>query len=447
MIHSIFHFAHQVVIHLTTFLQIRHFVHEVLSHVHAVFSHVHAVFRHVHAVFSYLHQDLRHRGVTIAASAAVLLTIPAVLELLLVTLGSLRPRLLCQGGPGRALRLAAVVPAYNEEALVAACVTSILRSAGPACTVVVVADNCTDCTAERATEAGARVLVRTDAQRRGKGYALRFAFKQLMKEGFDSFLIVDADSVVSRNFVREMARGLAAGADAVQARYRVARPSDSLHKRLMDVALLAFNVVRPRGRDAWGLSAGICGNGFGLSGQTLVDVPYSAESIVEDLEYHLLLVSSGKRVRFADRATVYGAMPDAADAQSSQRARWEGGRLRVAKEWIPKLAAKILRGRLAAVEPLLEVLTLPLVYLGLLSLLLCALRHTLFRWYGAGVLALILAHVVSATALGEDFRQSLTALLAAPLYAAWKLTTLPSVLRSSSGKAEWVRTQRNSSAI
>ena len=66
----------------------------------------------------------------------------------------------------------------------------------------------------------------------------------------------------------------------------------------MNVALLAFNVLRPRGRARWGLSCGILGNGFGLARKTLEAVPYDASSVVEDLEYHLRVVESGRRVEF-----------------------------------------------------------------------------------------------------------------------------------------------------
>jgi cellulose synthase/poly-beta-1,6-N-acetylglucosamine synthase-like glycosyltransferase len=384
-----------------------------------------------------------------AGAVAVLVTIPALLELLLVTIGAFRKRADSATVARHGFRLAAVVPAHNEKVLIGDCVASILRSAraGASCDVVVVADNCTDDTAARARTAGARVLVREDSQRRGKGFALRFAFDQLMDEGFDGFLIVDADSVVSTNLVREIVSSLSSGADAVQARYRVAGPLDSLRKRLMDVALLAFNVLRPRGRHGWGISAGITGNGFALSRQTLRDVPYSADSIVEDLEYHLLLVSEGKKVRFADRATVYGAMPDDRAAQSSQRARWEGGRLRVAREWLPKLVKQLGHGRVAALEPALELLTLPLAYLAVVAFLLCVLPYPFFRWYGAAVLGTLFIHVLSALAVGETFLSSFLSLVAAPFYVIWKMTTLLAVFRSSGRKTEWVRTQRKTGAI
>lgn len=390
-----------------------------------------------------------HLAVACVGAATALLTLPGAIELLLLTSGRIR-RTDVHGGPrGQAFRLATIIPAHNEGALVGRCVASVLASAqnGAYSTVVVVADNCTDTTLDRALEAGARVLVRQDPQRRGKGYALRFAFDQLMDEGFDGFLIVDADSVVSPNLVAEISGHLLSGADAVQARYRVDGANDSLRKRLLDVALLAFNVLRPRGRDGWGLSAGISGNGFGLSRKTLLEVPYTAKSIVEDLEYHLLLVSAGRRVRFADLATVYGSMPGDSGGLSAQRARWEGGRLRVAIDWIPKLMVQIRRGRFSAVEPLLDLLTFPLAYQVLAALLLCALPVELFRWYGGIVLAIIVSHVISAIDLGEQRLTGIMALTAAPFYIVWKLTIMCATLRSSRRDSEWIRTQRETGSI
>ena len=86
--------------------------------------------------------------------------------------------------------------------------------------IVVVADNCTDATANLARGANARVLERSDSEQRGKGFALRFAFRILLGEGFDAVLVIDADSVVDSNFLLETVRQFRAGADGVQARYR-----------------------------------------------------------------------------------------------------------------------------------------------------------------------------------------------------------------------------------
>jgi cellulose synthase/poly-beta-1,6-N-acetylglucosamine synthase-like glycosyltransferase len=374
-------------------------------------------------------------------------TLPGTLEILFLTLGAGRKAKRLGYGRSRDTRLAIVIPAHNEAGLIGRCVASIAASASSPGyrEIVVVADNCTDETARLAAEAGARVLVRQNAELRGKGYALHLAFDQLLTEGFDAFLVVDADSMVSPNLVSEVVSRLGAGASAVQCRYRVANASTSLRARLMDVAFLAFNVLRPRGRSGWGVSAGILGNGFGLRGETLQKVPYTAASIVEDLEYHLRLVAASEQVDFIDEATVFGEIPAGSQAARAQRSRWEGGRLRMAGEWAPRLVAGIVRGQWRLTEPLLDLLTLPLAYQVLL-LSLSIFLPAPFRQYSVLALGVVALHVLCASLFGERPMKTVLALASAPFYILWKVTTLDAVLSASRREARWVRTGRDNEA-
>ncbi len=383
---------------------------------------------------------------TCIGMAAALASLPGTLELLLLTLGAALP---VRGrGKGRrtgTFRLAIVIPAHNESQAVRIPVGSIQRAdkAGIQVETVLVADNCSDDTADHARSAGARVLVRFNDQLRGKGYALDHAFKILQPEGYDGFLVIDADSEIGSNTLTEIVTYLQGGADAVQCRYLVRNPSESVRTRLMNVALMAFNVLRPRGRDRWGLSAGINGNGFALSADTLDKVPYGAASIVEDLEYHLDLVRAGRKVRFANAAAVYGDMPVSGKGVKTQRTRWEGGRFRMLAERGPSLAAEVLHGQVSFLEPLGDLLLLPLAFH--VSLLMVSLvadgPSRLIGLFGAAVVAL---HLLVAIAVGGGGLSDLAALAAAPFYVVWKLLMLPAVLRSSRGKTTWARTERSS---
>lgn len=381
----------------------------------------------------------------VCGACALLATLPGTLEILLVTIGAARrARRTDAAGPDD-LRLAVVIPAHNEEALIARCVASVAVSARHSgnCEIVVVADNCTDETAARAAEAGARVLIREDAALRGKGYALRLAFDRLQTEGFGGFLVVDADSMVSVNLVSETRRRLAAGSPAVQCRYRVSNHSASVRTRLMDLAFLAFNVMRPKGRSGWGLSAGILGNGFALRSETLRKVPWDAASIVEDLEYHLRLVAARERVDFIDEATVLGETPAGGGAARAQRSRWEGGRLRMVREWVPGLAADVARGKWRLTEPLLGLLTFPLAYhVLLLAFAYLVLPHPL-RECAEASLGVVAMHVLGASLLGGQPLKTAAALAAAPFYIIWKMTTLAGVFAASRRNAGWVRTDRD----
>ncbi|MFV0294569.1 MAG: glycosyltransferase family 2 protein [Hyphomicrobiaceae bacterium] len=381
-----------------------------------------------------------------------LLSMSGSIELLLLTVGGVLPLrwsagarslgALPEGESGK--RFAVVVPAHNEAAGIAACVQS-LHACDPgsgAFTVVVVADNCEDDTAARAEVAGARVLVRHDPERRGKGHALDFAFRQLLIEPFDVFMVVDADTRVEPNLFVEAQRRFGAGADAVQSRYCVGNPGDSVRTRLMNVALQAFNVLRPRGREFWGLSVGLLGNGFGLSRATLEAVPYDAASVAEDLEYHIRLVQNGRRVRFLDGTTVWSAMPSGERASRHQRARWEGGRLRMIREQTPILLRGIVAGRWREVEPLLELWLLPLAFHVMLLILTLLPPFMPGRIYALGALVLVGLHVLAAIRVGGGGWRDLQAVAAAPFYLLWKLAMFGTLLRSARRDAAWVRTDR-----
>jgi cellulose synthase/poly-beta-1,6-N-acetylglucosamine synthase-like glycosyltransferase len=380
-----------------------------------------------------------------AGLALCLITLPGTVELLILTIaGSLPARRERNPAIRSISRIAVVVPAHNEEAGVADTVASLKRCPGAHSRhrIVVVADNCDDHTAQRAQAAGARVIVREERTRRGKGYALEYAFEILLAEDFDALAVVDADSEVAPNFLAEIERVLASGADAVQCRYGVLNPNASMRTRLMNVALLAFNVLRPRGRERLGLSVGILGNGFALTRDTLAAVPYDAHSVVEDLEYHLRLVRAGRAVRFADRTVVRGEMPASGAAASTQRSRWEGGRMRIIREQVGPLIADLGAGRWRMLEPLAELLLAPLAFHAALLMLALATPSAPIRWYASAALGILDFHVSAAIAVGGGTLADLGALALAPFYIVWKLALAPTIGRAARKETEWIRTAR-----
>lgn len=375
-----------------------------------------------------------------------LVTLPGTIELAFLTFCGAMPRRLQTSSPEsrQLLNICVVVPAHNEEKGIGGCVSTLLACAtgGNEVAVVVIADNCSDATAGQARLAGARVLVRNDGQRRGKGYALDHAFSILLPENHDAFLIVDADTGVEANFILATAELFGRGAEALQCRYLASNPGESVRSRLMHVAWLAFNVLRLRGRDYCGLSVGILGNGFGLARQTLEKIPFDADSIAEDLEYHLRLVRAGRRVRFCEATTVWSDVPAQGKMAAGQRARWEGGRLRMIREQTPGLATEVLKGNLRLLEPLLELLLLPLAFHVFLLLVLLSVPTAVAGFFALTGLLVVMLHVAVALWVGKAGWRDVLALLAAPFYIVWKLTLGRQLLKSASSEAAWVRTER-----
>jgi cellulose synthase/poly-beta-1,6-N-acetylglucosamine synthase-like glycosyltransferase len=388
-----------------------------------------------------------HWQLMIASSILILLTLPGTIELAMVTFAAMLPsrdRLPKTIGTTIA-KLAIVIPAHNEAAAIVRCVRSISACTPPDSVetqIVVVADNCTDATAELACGANARVLVRSDCAKRGKGFALQYAFQILLDEGFDAVFVVDADSVVDSNLLLEVIRKFRSGADGVQVRYVVLNPQDSLRTRLMNVAFMAFNVLRARGRERMGLSVGIFGNGFGLSRATLKAVPHDTHSLVEDLEYHLQLVRAGKKIVFADCSRVYAEMPTGGRGTVTQRARWEGGRLRTAIQNLPGLLGGVISGKPRLLEPSLDLLLLPLAFHVTLLGLTALIPFGIARLYALIALALVALHVVAGIVVGGGDWRDFAALLSAPFYVVWKIVALPRILQSARSAGPWVRTDR-----
>lgn len=127
----------------------------------------------------------------IALATVALPVVMATGYLAFLSLLSRRPRPPVRPPPG--LRFAVVIPAHDEEAGISSTIESLLAMDYPRelFSLLVVADNCSDATAERARLAGATVLVRDDITRRGKGFALAHAFSRILEENR-----VDRKSVV-----------------------------------------------------------------------------------------------------------------------------------------------------------------------------------------------------------------------------------------------------------
>jgi len=344
------------------------------------------------------------------------------------------------------LPIAIVVPAHDEEAGIAATVQSLLALDYPRQLfhVLVVADNCSDHTAERAREAGATVLVRDDAVRRGKGYALEHAFERILRDHWAAAaVVVDADTIVSPNLLRAFAARLEAGELAIQADYAVRNVDASWRTVLMSIALGLVHVVRPLARERLRLSCGLRGNGMCFAREALERVPHHAFSIVEDLEYGIRLGEAGIRVAYAGEAHVYGEMVSTGRAAASQRRRWEGGRFAMAKLHAARLLRDAFRLRdrvrldlaLDLLVPPLSLLAAPIA-LGLAAaLLLGSLAATVV--FGASGFFLV-AYVARGWMVSGTGARGLLALLCAPGFVAWKLA----ILAVGSGPKEWVRTAR-----
>ncbi|HEU5086626.1 MAG TPA: glycosyltransferase family 2 protein, partial [Roseiflexaceae bacterium] len=245
-------------------------------------------------------------------------------------------------------RFLILIPAHNEEQLLPKTIANLQQLDYPRqlYEIHVVADNCTDRTAAVGRQGGAIVHERFDASLRGKGYALEWLLAQIRTSGiiYDAVLILDADSVVSPNYLSVMDARLARGERVIQGYYAVRQPEGSRSAGIRAVALTVLHFLRPQGRMVLGGSTGLKGNGMVFAADILRSHRWTA-SLTEDIEYHMTLILAGERAMFAPDAVVWAEMPDSLRAAQSQNERWEKGRMEMVQQFVPRLLAEGLKRR------------------------------------------------------------------------------------------------------
>jgi 1,2-diacylglycerol 3-beta-glucosyltransferase len=381
-----------------------------------------------------------------------LLGIPAVfasLYLLAAALLSARPA--AAHSSDRRRRFDVIVPAHNEEAGIARTVGNLRALDWPAedFRILVIADNCSDATAANAAAAGATVIERQDANLRGKGYALNYAFERSLRDGWaEAVVVVDADSEASANLLNSIAARIGNGAHAVQVHYGVLNPNVAWRTRLMSIALGSFHIVRSRARERLRLSCGIRGNGWCVTHDLLARVPYHAYSLTEDIEYGVALGLQGERVHYADEGHVYGEMVTNSRSAASQRQRWEQGRFKLIRQHALALfRAAAGQSSRVCLDLGFDLLVLPLSYIALNIVALAVLAglsafvdaHLLqWLWVAAACAACVACYVLRGWWVSGVGWRGLPDLLWAPVFIVWKIFLAVAGSRAT----EWLRTER-----
>lgn len=307
--------------------------------------------------------------IEIVVGAAALVLLVPILTLALEVIASIPARKGLRALAADRPSLAVVVPAHNEAGLIAGTIRTILPQLLATDRLIVVADNCSDETAAMAAAAGARILVRNDSTRRGKGYALDFAVRHLTADPPQVVLIVDADCRVEEGCVDRLARVCAASSRPVQALYLMHAPADAgLTGRIAAFAWILKNRARPTGLARLGMPCQLMGTGMAFPWERIARADLASGHIVEDLKLGIELAREGSPALFCPEARVASDFPSSAEGFKSQRTRWEHGYLGVLLRDAPPLIARSLsRGSLPLLALGLDLCVPPIALLVLLA--------------------------------------------------------------------------------
>ncbi len=244
-------------------------------------------------------------------------------------------------------KFALVIAAHNEELVIAHIIDSLFRQNYPQhlYDVFVIADNCTDKTAEIAKEHGAKVFERENKKQRGKGYALEWMFNNIfaMEDKYDAVSVFDADNLVSSNYLMEMNKQLVKGYKVIQGYIDSKNPFDSWITCSYSIAFWLSNRIFQLPRYHLGLTCGLCGTGFCVDLKVLKKIGWGATCLTEDLEFTIKLALNGIKVAWAHNAIVYDEKPITLRQSWKQRRRWMQGHADCASRFLLPLLKKSFR--------------------------------------------------------------------------------------------------------
>ena len=224
------------------------------------------------------------------------------------------------------VRFLVLVPAHNEERVLAEGLRAIIADRRSRDQVLVVADRCTDQTPQIARSFGVLVLERGPDESAGRAAARQAGLEYARSLEWDAVLMLDADSVIEPGFFAACEQALASGAKAVQARSESGRGATWA----AEASLAAFTlqgITIPRGRDRLGVSVRLRGTGMAIRRQVALAHRFLAPAS-EDLFFTLDLLLDGVRCRHVDAARLRSQGASTWGAFGGQKVRYEAGRMR-----------------------------------------------------------------------------------------------------------------------
>ena len=255
--------------------------------------------------------------------------------------------------PSKLHKFAVIVSARNEEGVIGELLESLRHQKYPRelLDLYVVADNCTDGTAEVARRAGAMVHERFDQQNKGKGYAMDYLFRQLKAEGkddYDGYFVFDADNLVDENFVAEMNRTFDRGYDAVTCYRNSKNFGDNWISAGYSIWFLREARFLNFPRTLLGTNCHVSGTGFLVSARVIeANGGWPFHLLTEDIQFSVDCAIKGRKIGYCDKAVVFDEQPTTFRQSWDQRLRWSKGFYQVDQEYtLPLLRGCFRRGRL-----------------------------------------------------------------------------------------------------
>ncbi len=283
----------------------------------------------------------------VALVLAGITTVSYAYQVFYLLLPMIHRRRLPEKGPQR--RYAIVIAARNEEAVLPHLLDSINAQDYPKelITTFVVADNCTDATADVARDRGAVVYTRTNHTEIGKGYALEYLLEKIRRDfgwsNYDAFLVFDADNLLRQDYLTQMNR--LTGYDVLTSFRNTKNFGDSWISATSGVWYLHESAHMNMSRHTLGSNCVVSGTGFGFTARILEQLGgWPFHLLTEDLEFNNWCATNNIKSGYCHDAIFYDEQPITLRQSWKQRIRWVQGGIQVSLRYGGSLVKGVVKG-------------------------------------------------------------------------------------------------------
>ena len=244
-------------------------------------------------------------------------------------------------------KYAVLISARNEEKVISNLIETIKSQDYPQklIKIFVVADNCTDNTAQVSRESGAIVFERFNKSQVGKGYALDFLLEKIKekysKEKFDGYFVFDADNLLRPNYITEMNKTFSDGYEVITSYRNSKNYGDNWISAGYALWFLRESKFLNNSRMLLGTSCAVSGTGFLFSDKVIKKYGgWKFFLLTEDIELSVNNIINNIKIGYCGSAILYDEQPVKFSQSWNQRMRWAKGYLQIIKKYGYKLARK-----------------------------------------------------------------------------------------------------------
>ncbi|WP_102707904.1 glycosyltransferase family 2 protein [Terribacillus saccharophilus] len=249
-------------------------------------------------------------------------------------------------------KYAFLIPARNEELVIGQLIESIKNQNYPKemYDIFVIADNCTDNTAQIARESGAIVAERFNEKMVGKGYALKHMLNIIEMEysskNYDGYFVFDADNLLDENYIFEMNKTFNQGYRVITS-YRNSKNYDQ-NWITSGYALWFLYEAEFLNRPRMFLktSCAVSGTGFLVNADVFKENGgWVHHLLTEDIEFTVAQIIKGEKIGYCSSAVFYDEQPSTFSQSWKQRLRWAKGFYQVFMKYGKELSYGMIRGK------------------------------------------------------------------------------------------------------